>query len=101
MRHLDCNHPTTPGAREACRMLHRLIAAATRRELEIEWVTPPDEECAGLICQVWIKNPRRSLDPCMLVTCSRGTPIVAIIHVTSSERVSWRQAFIWLDIIRI
>lgn len=78
-------------------MLQRLTNAARRHQLDIEWCI----SATHTIWQVWISNPRRRLDTRMLVTCSRGTPSVTVCHLTSSERVPFRRAFTWLEIIAI
>ena len=80
-------------------MMHRLTAAAIRRELQVTYCDVDEDH--PHIWQLWIKNPRRALGTSMLVTCSRGTPTVTVCQLTSTEKVSWRRAFIWLDILAI
>lgn len=84
-------------------MLHRLIAAAGRHDLEVESCTLDDDRSSEhVIWQVWIKNPRRgSWSTRLLVTCSRGTPTVTVCDDVKTENSSWRRAFTWLSIIAI
>lgn len=81
-------------------MLARLVSCAEHWKLEIE---PCGDDEHPAIWQVWIKNPRRSsLSTKLLVTCMRNTPSVTVCHaLRASEKVSWRRAFTWLEIIAI